>query len=75
MHHPQHERNTEVRRLFLALRGCCVRITPCIMCLRAQREALPVFDFREEFLEAVEANQVVICVGETGSGALLRHCV
>ena len=32
------------------------------------RKSLPVFKFREQFLSAIEANQVLIVVGETGSG-------
>lgn len=36
--------------------------------LREQREFLPVFAVREELLRIVRDNQVVIIVGETGSG-------
>lgn len=36
--------------------------------MREVRESLPVFKFREEFLKKVEDNQVLIVVGETGSG-------
>lgn len=32
------------------------------------RQSLPVFKYREEFLKAVEEHQVLIIVGETGSG-------
>ncbi|KAK6459540.1 P-loop containing nucleoside triphosphate hydrolase protein [Scheffersomyces xylosifermentans] len=32
------------------------------------RKSLPVFKFREQFLEAVKENPVLIVVGETGSG-------
>ena len=32
------------------------------------RKKLPVFHYREEFLEAVRDNKVLIVVGETGSG-------
>ena len=36
--------------------------------LLAVRKRLPVYAYREEFLEAVQDNQVLIVVGETGSG-------
>lgn len=36
--------------------------------LREQREYLPAFAVREELLRVIRENQVVICVGETGSG-------
>ncbi|KAF2838927.1 putative RNA helicase-like splicing factor [Patellaria atrata CBS 101060] len=36
--------------------------------IKEQRETLPVFQFRNQFLEAVKVNQVMIVVGETGSG-------
>ncbi|TPX35547.1 hypothetical protein SmJEL517_g02068 [Synchytrium microbalum] len=36
--------------------------------LREQREYLPVFAVREELLRVIRDNQVVIVVGETGSG-------
>lgn len=32
------------------------------------RKSLPVYGYRDSFLQAVEANQVLIVVGETGSG-------
>ncbi|ODV79198.1 P-loop containing nucleoside triphosphate hydrolase protein [Suhomyces tanzawaensis NRRL Y-17324] len=32
------------------------------------RESLPVFKFKQQFLETVQENQVLIVVGETGSG-------
>ncbi|KAH8914597.1 P-loop containing nucleoside triphosphate hydrolase protein [Atractiella rhizophila] len=32
------------------------------------RKSLPVFTYREQFLEAVEKYQVIVVVGETGSG-------
>ncbi len=38
------------------------------------REGLPVWQFREEFNKTVAANQVVILVGETGSGKTTRKC-
>jgi pre-mRNA-splicing factor ATP-dependent RNA helicase DHX38/PRP16 len=36
--------------------------------LKEQREYLPVFTVRERLLDVVRDNQVVIVVGETGSG-------
>lgn len=36
--------------------------------LKEVRESLPVFQFREQFLKLVKENQILIVVGETGSG-------
>lgn len=36
--------------------------------IKETKESLPVFKYRSEFLKIVEENQVVIIVGETGSG-------
>lgn len=36
--------------------------------MKEQRETLPVFAFRSQLLKAVEDNQILIVVGETGSG-------
>ncbi|KND04589.1 uncharacterized protein SPPG_00308 [Spizellomyces punctatus DAOM BR117] len=36
--------------------------------LREQREFLPVFSVREELLRVVRENQIIVIVGETGSG-------
>lgn len=36
--------------------------------IKEQRESLPVFAFREQLIKAVRENQVLIVVGETGSG-------
>ncbi|EXJ63471.1 adenosinetriphosphatase [Cladophialophora psammophila CBS 110553] len=38
------------------------------MTIKQQRESLPVFNFRKQLLEAVAANQLLIVVGDTGSG-------
>ncbi|MCJ1435586.1 DEAH-box ATP-dependent RNA helicase prp22 [Xylographa pallens] len=38
------------------------------MSIKEQRESLPVFKFRKTFLDAVGANQLLIVVGDTGSG-------
>eukprot|EP01132_Coremiostelium_polycephalum_P003060 gene3060-3828_t len=36
--------------------------------IKEQRESLPVFPLREVFLEAVAKNQLLVVIGETGSG-------
>ncbi len=36
--------------------------------LKQQRESLPMFDQRDEILAAVRDHQILIIVGETGSG-------
>lgn len=36
--------------------------------MKEQRESLPVFAFRDQLIKAVHENQVLIVVGETGSG-------
>ena len=36
--------------------------------INAQRKRLPVYQFKEQFVNAVRFNQVVVVVGETGSG-------
>ncbi|KAL6852162.1 P-loop containing nucleoside triphosphate hydrolase protein [Trichoderma novae-zelandiae] len=36
--------------------------------IKEQRESLPVFAFRSQLIEAVRENQIMIVVGETGSG-------
>ena len=33
-----------------------------------QRRSLPIFPFREDLLAAIAAHQVLVMVGETGSG-------
>ncbi|KAL2153538.1 hypothetical protein VTH82DRAFT_4693 [Thermothelomyces myriococcoides] len=38
------------------------------MSIKEQRESLPVFAFREQLIQAVKDNQILIVVGETGSG-------
>ncbi|KAK0641328.1 putative pre-mRNA splicing factor [Cercophora newfieldiana] len=38
------------------------------MTIKEQRESLPVYAFRQQLIEAVRANQILIVVGETGSG-------
>lgn len=36
--------------------------------IKEQRESLPVFAFRSQLIQAVKENQILIVVGETGSG-------
>lgn len=38
------------------------------MSIKQQRESLPVYKFRKQLLEAVHENQLMIVVGDTGSG-------
>ena len=38
------------------------------MSIKQQRESLPVFKFRDQLLKAVSENQLMIVVGDTGSG-------
>ncbi|KAG8167717.1 hypothetical protein KVR01_003406 [Diaporthe batatas] len=36
--------------------------------IKQQRESLPVFSFRSQLIQAIKDNQIMIVVGETGSG-------
>ncbi|KAK3391243.1 ATP-dependent RNA helicase DHX8 [Podospora didyma] len=38
------------------------------MTIKEQRESLPVYVFREQLIKAIRENQILIVVGETGSG-------
>lgn len=38
------------------------------MTIKQQRESLPVFKFRQQLLDAIRDNQLLIVVGDTGSG-------
>lgn len=38
------------------------------MSIKEQRESLPVYKFRKQLLDAVDENQLMIVVGDTGSG-------
>ncbi|KAK0637064.1 pre-mRNA-splicing factor ATP-dependent RNA helicase prp22 [Bombardia bombarda] len=38
------------------------------MSIKQQRESLPVYAFRDRLIEAIHQNQILIVVGETGSG-------
>jgi ATP-dependent RNA helicase DHX8/PRP22 len=36
--------------------------------IRQQRESLPIFALRQSFLEAIAKYQILVVIGETGSG-------
>ena len=36
--------------------------------MKEQREGLPVFKLRDQMIQAVQDNQILIVIGETGSG-------
>lgn len=38
------------------------------MSIREQRESLPIFKFKQKLLQAVKENQMLVVIGETGSG-------
>ncbi|KAK3295364.1 helicase associated domain-containing protein [Chaetomium fimeti] len=38
------------------------------MTIKQQRESLPIFSFRAQLLDAIQEHQILIVVGETGSG-------
>jgi ATP-dependent RNA helicase DHX8/PRP22 len=38
------------------------------MSIKQQRESLPIFKLRKQLLEAIRSNQILIVVGDTGSG-------
>ncbi|KXX75249.1 Pre-mRNA-splicing factor ATP-dependent RNA helicase prp22 [Madurella mycetomatis] len=38
------------------------------MTIKQQRESLPIFAFRDQLIDAIRQNQILIVVGETGSG-------
>ena len=42
--------------------------------LREQRESLPIFRLKSELCRAIAENQVLVVIGETGSGAQLYIC-
>lgn len=39
-----------------------------------QRKLLPVYDVRDDLLQVIRENQVVVIVGETGSGKTTQVC-
>ena len=43
--------------------------------LLAERKLLPIYPYREQLLDAVAAYQVVVIVGETGSGKTTQVCL
>jgi hypothetical protein len=40
----------------------------------AKRKTLPVYEFRDQFAQMVTDNQVLVLVGETGSGKTTQVC-
>jgi ATP-dependent RNA helicase DHX8/PRP22 len=40
------------------------------MSIKEQRESLPIFKFRKQLLEAIKDNQILLVIGETGSGTM-----
>ncbi len=42
--------------------------------LAQQRQFLPVYTVRDELLQVIRENQVVVVVGETGSGKTTQVC-
>ena len=42
--------------------------------IKDQRRLLPVYECREELLQVIRENQVVVVVGETGSGKTTQVC-
>ncbi|ESR53850.1 hypothetical protein CICLE_v10023841mg, partial [Citrus x clementina] len=44
------------------------RDKPILKMLQKERKTLPIYNYREQVLRAVQENQVVVIVGETGSG-------
>jgi ATP-dependent RNA helicase DHX8/PRP22 len=36
--------------------------------MREQKESLPIFRLKEDLMQAVDQNQVLVVIGETGSG-------
>ena len=38
------------------------------MSIKEWRESLPIYTFKDELLEAIKENRILIVIGETGSG-------
>ena len=38
------------------------------MTIKQQRESLPIFAFRDQLIDAIRTNQILVVIGETGSG-------
>lgn len=56
----------EWKKETLGLKTTFGRITSLSM--QEQRESLPIFKFREQLLDAIKSHQVLVVVGDTGSG-------
>ncbi|CAO1638269.1 unnamed protein product [Parajaminaea phylloscopi] len=42
--------------------------------IKEQRESLPIFKLREQLVQAIDENQVLVVVGDTGSGKTTQMC-
>lgn len=42
--------------------------------IKEQRESLPIFKLREQLVKAIDGNQVLVVVGDTGSGKTTQMC-
>lgn len=42
--------------------------------IKEQRESLPIFKLRQQLVEAIDNNQVLVVVGDTGSGKTTQMC-
>jgi ATP-dependent RNA helicase DHX8/PRP22 len=40
--------------------------------IKEQREGLPIFKYRNDFLKAISKNQILVLIGETGSGKVKK---
>jgi len=40
------------------------------MSIKEQRESLPIYKLRAQLLQAIHDNQVLVVIGETGSGSV-----
>ncbi|WJX71615.1 Pre-mRNA-splicing factor ATP-dependent RNA helicase DEAH1 [Trifolium repens] len=56
------DKNFEFKRLFEKSRATKTSV------LREERKKLPIYVFRDDFLQAVRDHQIIVIVGETGSG-------
>ncbi|ORY78149.1 P-loop containing nucleoside triphosphate hydrolase protein [Protomyces lactucae-debilis] len=63
---PLRSKNDEWRQAVMPRNAPLGRTTT--MSIQQQRESLPVFQLRAPFLKAMDENQMLIVVGETGSG-------
>ncbi len=43
--------------------------------MAADRASLPIYPYRQEFIQAVMENQIIVIVAETGAGKTTQVCV